>query len=211
MKCPRNDCRAEAPPGSSYCDSCGTRLTEIITERQSGQGDFASAAPTSGSEQLMLLRRHQALASPGPHSPRARVARAPAVRREPALLRGHVQNLLWQNEAAIHMNVCRFQIARQNAQGKTLPMIPVEMRSMSFHGTLNNRDRVELRRAVPIGQLETPKRIENITTGVPFMSTIGFVNRYRALPTWWVGLTAAFVIAWLVLVAWFISQIVTQQ
>src|SRR5437868_320670 len=85
--------------------------------------------------------------------------------------RGIVRDLQWQVEGSTHMNVCRFQIERKNAQGKKLPSVPIEMRSMSFSGTLTNGDWVELLHDWTPGRLLHPKEITNLTTKVPLKST----------------------------------------
>jgi hypothetical protein len=95
---------------------------------------------------------------------------------------GVVRNLQWQVEAALHINACRFQIERRNAEGKPLPSVPVEMRSMSFKGTLSNGDWVEVLEPWVPGQILRPHRIMNLTTKAPFKSTYGVVNQLQAFP-----------------------------
>jgi len=80
------------------------------------------------------------------------------------------------------MNVCRFRIERKNAQGKQLPAVPVEMRSMSFSGTLSNGDWVELSQKWTPGALLHPHEVVNLTTKVPFKSTLGVANTFKAYP-----------------------------
>src|SRR5712692_784748 len=96
--------------------------------------------------------------------------------------RGIVRDLQWQVEGSTHMNVCRFRIERKNAQGKQLPAVPVEMRSMSFSGTLSNGDWVELSQKWTPGALLHPHEVVNLTTKVPFKSTLGVANTFKAYP-----------------------------
>ncbi len=96
--------------------------------------------------------------------------------------RGIVRDLQWQVEGSTHMNVCRFQIERKNAQGKRLPSVPVEMRSMSFSGSLANGQWVEVLNEWTSGELLHPKEVYNLTTKVAFKSTLGVANVFKAYP-----------------------------
>jgi hypothetical protein len=173
-------------------------LTTGVTFRARGENP---ARPADGAHTAPDALEPTTWPRSGREDSEARRAPAAEERDAPALLRGHVRNLLWQTETAIHMNACRFQIDRQDEYGERLRSIPVEMRSMSFSGTLNNGDEVVLRRSLPLGRLEVPRTIENVTTGVPFTSTVGVVNRLRALPPWLLAITATAFGIWLVFMA----------
>jgi len=101
----------------------------------------------------------------------------------PVVGRGIVRALQLGVEGATRMNVCRFQIERKNAQGRQLPPVPVEMRSVSFTGQLSNGDWVDVKQSWTVGELLRPKEVMNLTTMVPFRSTMGVANAFRAYPT----------------------------
>jgi hypothetical protein len=106
--------------------------------------------------------------------------------------RGRVQGLLFQVEPSTHLNVCRFQIERKNSSGEALPTVPVEMRSMSFSGTLNNGDWVELNDLWSPGRTLHPRKFANLTTKATFESR-GVGGMFRSLYEAYPGLTRVMV------------------
>jgi len=58
-----------------------------------------------------------------------------------------------------------FRVERFDTAGNRLPPVPVEMRSKSFKGFINEGDRVEVPGKWREGQIARPKTLRNLTTG----------------------------------------------
>jgi hypothetical protein len=67
---------------------------------------------------------------------------------------GHRTQIVWT-----------FRVERYDAGGNRQPPVPVEMRSRSFEGFINEGDRVELPGYYREGQLVRPRKLRNVTTG----------------------------------------------
>jgi hypothetical protein len=61
--------------------------------------------------------------------------------------------------------VCTFRVERQDAQGSPLPPVPVEMRGLSFSGSLSNGDWVQLPKLPRGGRTLEPRAVVNLTNG----------------------------------------------
>jgi hypothetical protein len=61
--------------------------------------------------------------------------------------------------------VWTFRVERHDHAGNRLPPVPVEMRSRSFEGFLNDGDRVEVPGDWQEGQIVQARRVRNLTTG----------------------------------------------
>jgi hypothetical protein len=58
-----------------------------------------------------------------------------------------------------------FRVERFDAAGNRLPPVPVEMRSKSFDGFINEGDQVEISGRWREGQIVRPRKLRNLTTG----------------------------------------------
>ncbi len=58
-----------------------------------------------------------------------------------------------------------FRVERFDAAGNRLPPVPVEMRSKSFDGFINEGDQVEISARWREGQIAKPRKLRNLTTG----------------------------------------------
>jgi hypothetical protein len=78
------------------------------------------------------------------------------------------QRGIGQSQAA--EQVWTFRVERHDQEGRVLPPIPVEMRGLSFHGSINEGDWVEIPVKWAPGTMLHPRRLRNRTTGADVRS-----------------------------------------
>jgi hypothetical protein len=61
-----------------------------------------------------------------------------------------------------------FRIECQGEDGETIAVVPVEMRGLSFRGSLSEGDVVQIAREWRLGDTLEPREIDNLTTGGRF-------------------------------------------
>jgi hypothetical protein len=60
--------------------------------------------------------------------------------------------------------VCTFRVERHDDEGHELPVVPIEMRGLSFQGVINEGDWIEVKEHWRPGQTLKPRRVLNLTT-----------------------------------------------
>lgn len=121
-----------------------------------------------------------------PPEPGAGAPEQPAAEKTPTTggIVGEVRGLQQRSEDR-DQSVWDFRIERFDAVGNRLPPVPVQMRSSSFAGGINDGDRVEVSGRWAPGETLRPRRLRNLTTG----ALVG--SRYGS----GVGLVVAIVVA----------------
>jgi hypothetical protein len=99
--------------------------------------------------------------------------------------------------------VWTFRVERHDEHGDRLSAVPVEMRSKSFEGFINEGDRVEIPGRWREGQLVRPRRLRNLTTGA--------LVRARGAANWKMFVKVVFFIALLALFAAFAKFILDSR
>ena len=78
------------------------------------------------------------------------------------------QRAIGQSQASEH--VWTFRVERHDTEGRVLQPIPVEMRGLSFRGSINEGDWVEIPGTWKPGVTLQPRRLRNRTTGADVRS-----------------------------------------
>jgi hypothetical protein len=152
MNCP--SCGADRVSAAG-CPVCGAAPV-------AGASRTSSRSPPAASDRVDGIPGHDWRAGADPAVARATgyvgVARAVRLRTEPSSSKGPT----WQ--------VLNFRLDRFSDDGRPLPSIPVEMRRLHLHGSVNEGETVEVPGAWRPGQLLEVKRIQNISTGSPVIA-----------------------------------------
>ena len=102
---------------------------------------------------------------------RGTVAQAPRPRSSAGVYVGVARAVKLRTEPskgkAPTLQVLNFRLDRFSDDGRPLPSIPVEMRRLHFHGSVNEGETVEVRGRWQPGDLLVVKRIQNISAGSP--------------------------------------------
>jgi len=84
-----------------------------------------------------------------------------------------------ETEGNFTWTIWSFRVERYDASGNQMPPVPVEIKGMKFEGTISEGDWVELPDPWKPGEVASPKKFDNLTTGakisgsVPFGTKIG--------------------------------------
>jgi hypothetical protein len=77
-----------------------------------------------------------------------------------------------ETEGQLSWIIWSFRVERYDATGNRLQPVPVEMKGMTFDGTMSEGDWVELPVDWKPGQVARPKRINNLTTGASIVGSV---------------------------------------
>lgn len=167
MKCP--SCGQQNRPGAGFCDKCGATLPQ-------GDQAFNTSSPPQRSAVQPQHPLDAGNTGPGgvgwqPDTPLSQQSSSTPLRSMRPLqpgqkdsIVGEAHNIQHRQEQEARSEILTFRVERYDRDGNRLQPVPVEMRSYSITGFINEGDQVRVSGTWEGGLLRA-KRADNATTG----------------------------------------------
>ncbi len=205
MRCP--SCAYENPSDAVYCGQCRAALTRPCPQCGEPTAIGAERCAACGTAFVPVPAYQAVAASPAPVAPPPPpppAAAPPAAPRRSAQqdgtsFTGIARAFEQRGDRDSAKTVMSFRVERHDGQGNRLPPVPVELRGVTFSGSLTDGDEVSVSGKWKHGVLRV-RRVSNLTTGAEIAGqSAGSWHRLRQAAVVVAGLGVVGLAAFLIL------------